>query len=284
MALPAECPTRRRARYPRPPSTPPSGWPAPRACRVRIPKGPQRPAREPKPGRSKATTVDRSSRACDGLCQLKVLSANPWSTTRVGSPDPAMVACTWRLPTGTKTLSASARPWGEVVQGRGGTGTRNGPRSSISTVTARANATRRSRLIRDPHPVAAPRSTPLVQRTDRPAFGRHAQGLSLHKCNPYGRRGCCHCKGRHLATARALCTPPATAILPASSCRRSHLSLTNRCALVTGAGVGSARTALEFARRGADVVLSYHSSGEGAQSAVDEIRAMGRRATAPVPT
>jgi NAD(P)-dependent dehydrogenase (short-subunit alcohol dehydrogenase family) len=59
------------------------------------------------------------------------------------------------------------------------------------------------------------------------------------------------------------------------------MKLKDQCALVTGAGVGIGReVALELARQGADVVLSYHSSDEGARSAVDEIQAMGRRATA----
>lgn len=56
--------------------------------------------------------------------------------------------------------------------------------------------------------------------------------------------------------------------------------LAGRRALVTGSGTGIGReVALEFARQGADVVLHYAHSGEGAASAVDEIRSMGRRAT-----
>jgi NAD(P)-dependent dehydrogenase (short-subunit alcohol dehydrogenase family) len=51
--------------------------------------------------------------------------------------------------------------------------------------------------------------------------------------------------------------------------------------LVTGAGTGIGREiALEFAREGADVVLHYAHSGTGAESAVAEIQAMGRRAAA----
>jgi len=51
--------------------------------------------------------------------------------------------------------------------------------------------------------------------------------------------------------------------------------------LVTGAGIGIGRgIALEMARQGADVVLSYYRSEEGAQSAVEEILALGRRAVA----
>ena len=56
--------------------------------------------------------------------------------------------------------------------------------------------------------------------------------------------------------------------------------LEGRRALVTGSGTGLGREiALEFAREGADVVLHYSKSGKGAQSAVEEIHAMGRRAT-----
>jgi NAD(P)-dependent dehydrogenase (short-subunit alcohol dehydrogenase family) len=52
-------------------------------------------------------------------------------------------------------------------------------------------------------------------------------------------------------------------------------------ALVTGAGTGIGReVALEFARQGADVVLHYAHSGTGAETAVAEIAAMGRRAVA----
>ena len=51
--------------------------------------------------------------------------------------------------------------------------------------------------------------------------------------------------------------------------------------IVTGSGTGIGREiALEFAREGADVVLHYAHSGEGAKSAVQEIQAMGRKATA----
>lgn len=52
-------------------------------------------------------------------------------------------------------------------------------------------------------------------------------------------------------------------------------------ALVTGSGTGIGREiALEFARQGADVVLHYSHSDKGAKSAVEEIKAMGRRSTA----
>jgi NAD(P)-dependent dehydrogenase (short-subunit alcohol dehydrogenase family) len=52
-------------------------------------------------------------------------------------------------------------------------------------------------------------------------------------------------------------------------------------ALITGSGTGIGREiGLEFARQGADVVLHYAHSDAGAKSAVEEIEAMGRRATA----
>jgi len=57
--------------------------------------------------------------------------------------------------------------------------------------------------------------------------------------------------------------------------------LAGKRALVTGSGTGIGREiALEFAREGADVVLHYSRSDAGARSAVGEIEAMGRRATA----
>lgn len=55
--------------------------------------------------------------------------------------------------------------------------------------------------------------------------------------------------------------------------------LAGKTALVTGSGTGIGReVALEFARQGADVVLHYAHVKANAASAVDEIRAMGRRA------
>ena len=59
------------------------------------------------------------------------------------------------------------------------------------------------------------------------------------------------------------------------------MKLEGKNALVTGAGVGIGReVALELARQGANVALSYYSSDRGAFGAVDKIRAMGRRAMA----
>lgn len=57
--------------------------------------------------------------------------------------------------------------------------------------------------------------------------------------------------------------------------------LAGKKALVTGSGTGIGReVAIEFARQGADVALHYSHSAEGAKSAVEEIRALGRRAEA----
>jgi NAD(P)-dependent dehydrogenase (short-subunit alcohol dehydrogenase family) len=56
--------------------------------------------------------------------------------------------------------------------------------------------------------------------------------------------------------------------------------LQGKRALITGSGTGIGReVALEFARQGADVVLHYSASREGAESAVEEIHAAGGRAT-----
>lgn len=57
--------------------------------------------------------------------------------------------------------------------------------------------------------------------------------------------------------------------------------LEGKLVLVTGAGTGIGQgIALEAARQGADVVLSYANSAKGALEAVEEIKGLGRRATA----
>lgn len=57
--------------------------------------------------------------------------------------------------------------------------------------------------------------------------------------------------------------------------------LTGKQILVVGAGTGIGRgVALQLARHGADVAISYHGSAQGANEAVTDIKAMGRRAIA----
>ena len=57
------------------------------------------------------------------------------------------------------------------------------------------------------------------------------------------------------------------------------MELSGKVALVTGANRGIGRgCALEMAREGADVALNYRQHAEEAESAAEEIRAMGRRA------
>ena len=66
------------------------------------------------------------------------------------------------------------------------------------------------------------------------------------------------------------------------------MSLKNMSAIVTGAGRDIGRAcALRLAAEGANVALSYHSSSEGAESAVAEIKKIGGNAcllyTSPSP-
>jgi len=57
--------------------------------------------------------------------------------------------------------------------------------------------------------------------------------------------------------------------------------MTNTIALVTGGSRGLGRnTAIALARQGTDVVLTYHSNKEQADSAVAEIQELGRKAVA----
>ena len=54
-----------------------------------------------------------------------------------------------------------------------------------------------------------------------------------------------------------------------------------KIALITGASRGLGRnTALNIAREGSDVIITYHSREESARAVVAEIAAMGRRAIA----
>ena len=54
-----------------------------------------------------------------------------------------------------------------------------------------------------------------------------------------------------------------------------------RTAIVTGGSRGIGRnTAVNFARRGVDILITYHSNRAEADSLVSEVEAMGRRAAA----
>ena len=59
------------------------------------------------------------------------------------------------------------------------------------------------------------------------------------------------------------------------------MSLTGKAAIITGAGRDIGRAcAMRLAAEGAKVALSYHASGDGAQSAVEEISKQGGSAIA----
>eukprot|EP01051_Picozoa_sp_SAG22_P019506 SAG22_NODE_3626_length_1607_cov_2.303714_1_plen_151_part_00 len=59
------------------------------------------------------------------------------------------------------------------------------------------------------------------------------------------------------------------------------MDLSGKIALVTGGGQGLGGTiALALAKAGADVAISYNSSADKANSVVDEIEGLGRRAVA----
>jgi NAD(P)-dependent dehydrogenase (short-subunit alcohol dehydrogenase family) len=61
----------------------------------------------------------------------------------------------------------------------------------------------------------------------------------------------------------------------------SKTTLDGKLILVTGAGTGIGQgVALELARQGADVAISYNGSAQGARETVAQIQAMGRRAIA----
>jgi glucose 1-dehydrogenase/3-oxoacyl-[acyl-carrier protein] reductase len=63
--------------------------------------------------------------------------------------------------------------------------------------------------------------------------------------------------------------------------RDNKTSLEGKLILVTGAGTGIGKgVALELARQGADVAISYNSSAHGAMEVVEEIKGMGRRSCA----
>jgi NAD(P)-dependent dehydrogenase (short-subunit alcohol dehydrogenase family) len=62
---------------------------------------------------------------------------------------------------------------------------------------------------------------------------------------------------------------------------KSLCSLEGKLILVTGAGTGIGRgVALELARQGADVAISYFGSAKGALETVEEMKGMGRRSIA----
>jgi len=65
------------------------------------------------------------------------------------------------------------------------------------------------------------------------------------------------------------------------STSRNPYSLEGKLVLVTGAGTGIGQgVALQVARQGADVVLHYATSAQGAFDNVAQIKAVGRRAAA----